>query len=103
MPDININELSPTGSELLLDSESFLGELTDDEIDNIKGGLLQIEINLNTLQLLDYLNAISSQGSVTLNSVYSNTVNSNTVGSYSINGYSQSNLNTVVVNSVKLL
>lgn len=37
MATIKIHDLNPTGSQLFSDSESYLNELTDDEI-NINGG-----------------------------------------------------------------
>ncbi|MEA5598446.1 hypothetical protein [Rivularia sp. UHCC 0363] len=38
MANITINELFPTGSELFLDSESFLSELVDEETNLTYGG-----------------------------------------------------------------
>lgn len=38
MPVIAISELHPVGSDLLLDSESFMNELTDSEITDTNGG-----------------------------------------------------------------
>jgi hypothetical protein len=38
MPSIKILELHPTGLDLFQDSESFLNELTDQEIGGIIGG-----------------------------------------------------------------
>ncbi|MDJ0741827.1 MAG: hypothetical protein QNJ32_00540 [Xenococcaceae cyanobacterium MO_167.B27] len=38
MADIKLSELCPAGSELLQDSESFLTELRDQELENVVGG-----------------------------------------------------------------
>lgn len=38
MAEIKLSELSPAGSELLQDSENFLNELSDREIENVIGG-----------------------------------------------------------------
>lgn len=38
MASIKINNLHTAGTELLTDSESYLNELTNDEIDMINGG-----------------------------------------------------------------
>ncbi|PHJ66952.1 hypothetical protein VF14_33340 [Nostoc linckia z18] len=51
MATIKINNLSPVGSELFQDSESFLNELTDTELAT-RGGLLSITLPLTpTLSL----------------------------------------------------
>jgi DNA replication initiation complex subunit (GINS family) len=39
MSNIKISELQPTGLELFQDCESFINELTDQEIGSIKGGI----------------------------------------------------------------
>jgi hypothetical protein len=38
MSSIKIHNLSPSGSELFSDSESYLNELTDNEMGGIEGG-----------------------------------------------------------------
>ena len=38
MAKIKLSELRPAGSELLQDSESFLNELNDRELENVVGG-----------------------------------------------------------------
>ncbi len=40
MAKIKISELRPAGSELLQDSESFLNELSDHDLENVVGGAL---------------------------------------------------------------
>ena len=40
MSSIKISQLPPAGSELFEDAESFLHELTNEEIREIKGGLI---------------------------------------------------------------
>ena len=38
MAEIKLSELRPAGSELLEDSESFLNELNDRDLENVAGG-----------------------------------------------------------------
>ncbi len=38
MAKINISDLNPAGADLFLDSESFMSELTDEELYLTKGG-----------------------------------------------------------------
>jgi hypothetical protein len=38
MATINISDLRPTGSDLFFDSESYMSELADSELDIINGG-----------------------------------------------------------------
>lgn len=38
MAEIKLSELRPAGSELLQDTESFLNELSDRELENVVGG-----------------------------------------------------------------
>lgn len=40
MPTIKISDLSPTGSQLFHDSESYMNELSDGELDIINGASL---------------------------------------------------------------
>ncbi len=39
MAEIKLSELRPAGSELLEDSESFLNDLNDRDLENVVGGL----------------------------------------------------------------
>jgi hypothetical protein len=39
MANISISNLSPTGSDLFLDSESYMADITDRDLDRIDGGL----------------------------------------------------------------
>ena len=50
MATIKINNLSSNGSELLLDSDSYLNELTDDELGMASGGLTPVVIAI-TIEL----------------------------------------------------
>ncbi|MDZ8109384.1 MAG: hypothetical protein RM338_27665 [Nostoc sp. DedQUE12a] len=43
MANIKINNLSPAGSELFQDSESFLNELTDAEL-GTRGGIISLTL-----------------------------------------------------------
>ncbi|MBW4617101.1 MAG: class IIb bacteriocin, lactobin A/cerein 7B family [Desmonostoc vinosum HA7617-LM4] len=44
MASINISNLNPVGSELFMDSESFMNELTEQELNATNGGLSPIVI-----------------------------------------------------------
>ena len=55
MAEIKLSELRPAGSELLQDSENFLNELSDREIENVVGG--------------DTINSVASQNSASVGTV----------------------------------
>jgi hypothetical protein len=44
MSNIKIHNISPSGSELFRDSESYLSELKDNEVDGIEGGIATITV-----------------------------------------------------------
>ena len=46
MAEIKLSQLGPAGSELLQDSESFLTELSDRELENVVGGHSQYSITI---------------------------------------------------------
>jgi hypothetical protein len=72
MASIKISELRPTGLELFQDTESFLNELTDNEVGVIEGGRRAISIG-----------AINIQASIVANTVFTangNTANANSIG-----------------------
>ncbi|WP_445635065.1 hypothetical protein NSTC745_06968 [Nostoc sp. DSM 114161] len=46
MANIKLHDLSPAGSELFQDSESFLNELNADELNNVNGGLFGITLTI---------------------------------------------------------
>jgi hypothetical protein len=46
MANIKLHDLSPVGSEFFQDSESFLNELTNDELVGVQGGLLSITLTI---------------------------------------------------------
>jgi hypothetical protein len=50
-----LSELSPAGSELLQDSENFLNELNDREIESVVGG--------------DTINSVASQATISLGTI----------------------------------
>ncbi len=50
MAEIKLSELRPAGSKLLEDSESFLNELNDRELENVVGGLFDGTIVSNVTQ-----------------------------------------------------
>lgn len=47
MAAIKISDLAPAGSELFMDSESYLNELTNDEINMVSGGVKGISIHIS--------------------------------------------------------
>jgi bacteriocin-like protein len=57
MAEIKLSELRPAGSDLLQDSESFLNELNDRELENVVGG--------NTIA------SVASQASASVGSILS--------------------------------
>jgi hypothetical protein len=46
MSHINISELKPIGSDLFYDSESFLNELTDEDITSVAGGMVISQVTV---------------------------------------------------------
>ncbi|WP_293164645.1 hypothetical protein [Okeania sp. SIO2C9] len=42
MANINISDLHPAGADLFLDSESYLNDLTEQEMTNTLGGILPL-------------------------------------------------------------
>ncbi|MDY7003089.1 MAG: hypothetical protein SWX82_03710 [Cyanobacteriota bacterium] len=48
MPNINISDLRPAGADLFLDSESYLNDLTEEEMMNTLGGAGSVSICFNT-------------------------------------------------------
>ncbi|MDM9585305.1 MULTISPECIES: hypothetical protein [unclassified Nostoc] len=72
MPNIKISELYPLGSDLFQDSESFLNDMTNDEIQSLTGGRKRGGLVVNV-------------GSVNINintafSAIANTINANSIG-----------------------
>jgi hypothetical protein len=55
MAEIKLSELRPAGSELLQDSENFLNELNDREIENVVGGAT--------------INSVASQNSISVGTI----------------------------------
>ncbi|BAZ01079.1 hypothetical protein NIES37_50770 [Tolypothrix tenuis PCC 7101] len=73
MSNIKISEILPAGSELFQDSESFLNELTNEEILDTKGGRLPASLVTNSfISINSQINTI-----ITANS---NSINANTIG-----------------------
>lgn len=66
MPNIQLSELSPTGSELFHDSENFLHELSAEEVGGIIGGEIPDVSGILT-QIISGANGVvsASQASVT--------------------------------------
>ncbi|GEM_PF-1458156 len=104
MAKIKISDLSPVGSELFRDSESFLNELQADEMEAILGyGGLQLRLLLKILHHYSvayngWLHGHSIQTAFS-NGVNGNShfrgINRNTAIGHSINGITIGNINTV--------
>jgi hypothetical protein len=50
MASIQLSELHPVGSELFQDSESFLHELGDREVNSVVGGFFEYQYNFQVTQ-----------------------------------------------------
>ena len=58
MANIKISDLRPTGSELFADSESYMAELADSELD-VSGGLWTVAVRLAAKSSVRCLNVIN--------------------------------------------
>ncbi len=103
MATIKITDLHPVGRELFQDPESFLSELTDGEIGQVKGGD-SLELSPFLINLFTGFSPVSQSGvsGGTLQTVNSNNMlglrngfDANTINGQSINGLSYSNANTI--------
>jgi hypothetical protein len=96
--NIKIYDLHPAGFDLLQDSESFLGDLTDNEIRNIKGGNWILDFNkflrVSSFKSIDF-QGYQHYKAATLQGVQRNSVANNTYNNNGINAVSFSNANTV--------
>ncbi len=63
MAEIKLSELRPAGSELLQDSESFLNELNDRELENVVGGSTIASVASQNSISLSILNTVTHVGS----------------------------------------
>lgn len=86
MSKLTISELHPVGFELLQDSESFLNELTDDELENV-GGYRTFTIFWSSI-----LKTIVSQSFSKITAQSVNSINGET-----LNGRTVSNVNSIAV------
>ncbi|MEA5507511.1 hypothetical protein VB735_31340 [Halotia wernerae UHCC 0503] len=57
MATINISNLYPTGSDLFSDSESYMTDLGDSELDNVNGGISSIMLRIAAKSSLRCVNA----------------------------------------------
>lgn len=71
MTNIELSELNPAGSELFQDSENFLQELTEEEMEGIGGGLFDFNFDFD-FKLTFFGNTIFTANT--------NTINANTIG-----------------------
>lgn len=101
MSEIKITELNPTGIELFQDSESFLQELSEDEIGIVKGGNLTvnlsdltIDLSKITVDLSELQNIINARGANSLNSLQL-PMEGNTAIGRTVNARTAGNFNTV--------
>lgn len=69
MANIKLSELSPTGSELFHDSESFINELSSEEIGDVLGGAVKTVITQGGGSYLSQVTV--SAGHITKTSGYS--------------------------------
>ncbi|AFZ00986.1 hypothetical protein [Calothrix sp. PCC 6303] len=72
MSNIKIAELVPVGSDLFTDSESFLNELTSDQIMDTNGGGYLASLVNSFISINSQINSLFSANS--------NSINANTVG-----------------------
>lgn len=92
MAVIDISELNPAGSQLFQDSESFLNELTDDEIVGVEGGLnLTNYLKQLSFNLADLTKLKSAQ---TILGIQGNSVRNNTINGQTYNARTANNVNT---------
>lgn len=92
MAVIDISELHPAGSQLFQDSESFLNELTDDEIVGLEGGLnLTDYLKQLSFNLADLTKLKSAQ---TILGIQGNSVRNNTINGQTYNARTANNVNT---------
>lgn len=47
MSSIKINDIAPAGADLLLDSEGYLDDLTDNELGSVNGQTLSLSLSLS--------------------------------------------------------
>lgn len=102
MAYIHIHDLSPLGSELFQDSETFLNELSSTELESVRGGI-QLEQFLLLLKQysiasldLSSINTLQTNFSNSINNNSFNGVPANTIHGQTINGLSLSNINTLM-------
>jgi hypothetical protein len=62
MAEIKLSELRPAGSELLQDSENFLNELNDREIENVVGGNTIASVASQNSISVGTINTVSNVG-----------------------------------------
>ena len=55
MASIKINNLQPAGSDLFNDSESYLSELKNQELDIVSGGSITLTLTSITPPLIDFI------------------------------------------------
>lgn len=80
MAGITISDLSPAGSELFHDFESFLDELTERDILSVAGGLVIKDISINSnvtnVSIVSIISLNNTAGDI---KTIGNTINANTV------------------------
>ncbi|MDJ0741826.1 MAG: bacteriocin [Xenococcaceae cyanobacterium MO_167.B27] len=62
MAEIKLSELRPAGSELLEDSESFLNELNDRELENVVGGNTIVSVASQNSISVGTVNTVTDAG-----------------------------------------
>ena len=62
MAEIKLSQLRPAGSELLQDSESFLNELNERELENVVGGSTIISVASQNTVSVGTINTVTDVG-----------------------------------------
>ena len=62
MATIKIADLSPVGSEFFADSESYLNELTDDELNMTQGGSTPVCSVVYTIVIVSLVSMMATTG-----------------------------------------
>lgn len=62
MAEIKLSELRPAGSELLEDSESFLNEMNDRDLENVVGGSTIVSVASQNSISVGTVNTVTDVG-----------------------------------------
>ena len=62
MSSIKINDIAPAGADLLLDSEGYLDDLTDNELGSVNGQTLTLSVSIGPSYSWSYSQGSWSRG-----------------------------------------